>query len=75
MGGLRSGNGTTSWDQIKECHLSDVMGEIIRRELALWDNFGKGRRVLIQKMDVKSAFRKVGVDSAGAANFGYVLGG
>ena len=29
----------------------------------------------MQKMDVKSALRQVGVDPAGAVNFGYVLGG
>ena len=36
---------------------------------------GMGRRILIQKMDLKSDFRQVRVNSAGAANFGYVLRG
>ena len=47
------------------------MGQIIRRGLGLRGKFGTGRRILIPKMDVKSAFRQVGVDPAGAANFGY----
>ena len=38
------------------------------------DQFRRERRILIQRMDVKSALRQVGVDPAGAANFGYVLG-
>ena len=33
-----------------------------------------GRKILIQKMDVKSAFRQVRVDPTGAVNFGHVLG-
>ena len=68
-------NETTDWDQIPECHLAGVMGQIIKRVLGLRNKFGTGKRILIQKMDVKSAFRQVGVDPAGAANFGYVLGG
>ena len=32
-----------------------------------------GRRILIQKMDVKGAFQQIGVNPAGAAAFGYVV--
>ena len=39
------------------------------------DTFGTGKRILMQKIDVKRAFRQVGVDPAGAAIFGYVLAG
>ena len=37
--------------------------------------FEKVRGILMQYMDVKSAFRQVGVNPEGAANFGSVLGG
>ena len=74
-GGGGAVNETTYWDQIPECHLAGVMGQIIKRVLGLRDKFGTGKRILIKKMDVKSVFRQVGVDPAGAANFGYVLGG
>ena len=67
-------NETTYWDQIPECHLTDVMLQIVRRILGLRVKFVMGKRVLIQKIDVKSAFRQVGVDPAGAVAFGYVLG-
>ena len=74
-GGGRSVSETTYWDQIPECHLAGVMGQIIKRVRGLRDKFGIGRRILIRKMDVNSDFRQVGVDPAGAANFGYVLKG
>ena len=48
--------------------------QIVRRMLELRDKLGRGRRVLIQKMDAKSVFRQVEVDPAGPVNFGYVLG-
>ena len=62
-------------DQIPECHLAGVIGQIISRMLGLRDRFGIGKRILIQKVDAKRVFRQVGVDLAGAANVGYVLGG
>ena len=36
--------------------------------------FGRKKRIPIQRMDVKSAFRQVGVDPAGAVAFKYVQG-
>ena len=71
-GGWRQVNETTCWDQITECHLADMMLQIVRRILRLKDKLGSGSR--IQEMDVKSAFRQVGGDPAGAMNFVYVLG-
>ena len=50
-------NETTYWDQIRECRPSYVVGQIIRSVLALTDKFGKGRRILTQKMVKRSAFR------------------
>ena len=63
-------NETMYWDQIPECHLADVMRQIVRRVLGLRTRFERGRKILIQKMDVKSTFRQVGVDPAEATNFG-----
>ena len=67
-------NETAYWDQIPECRLAGVMLQIVGRILGLRDKFGRGRRLLIRTMDVRSSFRQVGVDAAGAVNFGYVLG-
>ena len=50
------------------------MLQILRRSLGFRDKIGTGKRIPIQRMDVKSAFRQVVVDLAGAAAFGYVLG-
>ena len=66
-------NATTEWSKIPKCELSEVMKDIIKRILRLRATFGTNRRILIQKMDVKSAFRKIGVDPVGAASFGYVV--
>ena len=41
--------------------------------LGLRAKFSINSRILIQKMDVKSAFRHIGVHPAGAAAFGYVV--
>ena len=67
-------NETACWDQILECHLADVMRQIMREILGARAKFGRGRRILIQKMDVKGAFRQVGVDPSAVVNFEYVLG-
>ena len=75
LDGRGRGNETTYWHQIQECYLVGVMGQMIKRVLGLRDKFGIGRRVLIQKMDVKSIFRQMAVDPAGAAKVGYVIGG
>lgn len=48
--------------------------QIVRRTLGLRDTFGRGRMILIHKIDVRSAFRQVGLDPAGAVIIGYVLG-
>ena len=51
------------------------MLQIVRKSLESRDKFGARKRIQIQKMVVKSVLHKVGVDPAGAVNFGYVLGG
>ena len=66
-------NATTEWSKIPKCELSEVMEDIIKRILELRVKFGTNRRILIHKMDGKSAFRQIGVDQAGAAAFGYVV--
>ena len=52
-GGGGSVNEATEWGKIPECELSEVMKDIIKRILGLRAKFGTGRRILIQKMDVK----------------------
>ena len=46
------------------------MGQIFKRVLELRDEFGTRRRIVIQKLDVKTAFWQVGVDPAKASNSG-----
>ena len=67
-------NATTDWDEIPACALAGVMREVLQRILGLRAKFGGRARILIQKMDVKNAFRQIPVDPDGAAAFGYVLG-
>ena len=47
------------------------MGQVVKRVVELRDEFGTGRRILIQKLDAKSAFKQVRVDPSKAANVGY----
>ena len=49
------------------------MNDVVVRILGLRTKFGTGRRILIQTMNVKSAFWQIGVDPAGAAAFGYAI--
>ena len=63
------------WSKIPKCELSEAMKNIIKRILGLRAKFGTNRRIIIQKMDAKSAFRQIGVDPAGVAAFGYVVTG
>ena len=49
------------------------MKEILERVLGLRAKFGEGARILIQKMDVKNAFRQIGVDPDGPASFAYTF--
>ena len=72
-GGSGSVNETTEWSKIPRCELSEVMKDIIKRILGLRAKLGTNRRILIQTMDAKSAYRQIGMDLAGAAAFGYVV--
>ena len=67
-------NSTTDWDEIPTCALAGVMHEVVQRVLGLRVKFGDRARIVIQKMDVKNAFRQIPVDPDGARVFGYVLG-
>ena len=66
-------NGTTGWIKIPECELAEMINDALKRIIGLRAKFGAGRRITIPKMDVKSAFRQIGVYPAGAAAFGYVV--
>ena len=70
-GGVSS---TTDWDKIPACALAGVMHEMVQRVFGLRVKFGDRARVLIQKTDVKNAFRQIPVDPDGTRYFGYVLG-
>ena len=72
--GRGSVNTTTGWKEIAECGLAGVMREVLQRILGSKAKFGDRARILIQKMVVKNAFRKIPVDPDGAAAFGCVLG-
>ena len=71
---MRSVNADTDWGQVPGCELGGVLDAILKRVLGLRAKFGVRARILIQKMDVKSAFRQVTVDPDGASCFAYRLG-
>lgn len=56
------------------CSLGRILDDVLKRALGLRAKFVVDLRILIQKMDVKSAFRHVGVDPDGASRFAYRLG-
>ena len=56
-GGSGSVNATTGWSKIPQCELSEVMKDVIKRILGLRAKFDTNKRIIIQTMDVKSAFR------------------
>ena len=58
-------NATTDWDDIPACALAGVMREVLQRVLGLRAKYGDGARILIQKVDVKNAFRQIPVDPNG----------
>lgn len=65
-------NRSTYFSEVPECEMASVMRELLVRFLGLRKKY-PDTRILIQKMDVCSAFRKIPVDPAGAPAFGYVL--
>ena len=67
-------NSTTDWDEIRTCALAGVMHEVVQRVIGLRVKFGDRAPILIHKMDVMNAFRKIPVDPDGARVFRYVLG-
>ena len=66
-------NADRDWLKIPECQLAGVMTEIITRILGLRAKYGTQKQILLQKMDVKIAFRQVGVAPDRAAAFAYRL--
>ena len=54
-------NADIDWQKVPECQLAGVMMEVITRILGLRAKYGTQKRILLQTMDVKSAFRQVGV--------------
>lgn len=73
LGGGGSVNATTKFDEVPECLLGQVMNKILTRIVGLRKKF-PSLPILVQKMDLKGAFRQIPVDPAGAAAFAYVFG-
>ena len=69
--GGRSVNSDTNWKKVPECRLAGVIMEVITRFQELRVKYGTQERILLQKMDVKSAFRQVGVAPDRTAAFAY----
>ena len=69
--GARSVNEDTDWEKVPKCAMAGVMTEISARILGLRANFGTQKRILLQKLDVRSAVRQVGIAPGGAAAFAY----
>ena len=63
------------WHEIPACALAGVMHEVLQRVLGLKVKFEDRQRILIQTVDVQSAFRQMPEDPDGTAAFGYALGG
>ena len=57
----RSVNADTDWEQVPGTELGEVLDAILKRVLGLRATFGEGAWILTQNMNIKSAFRKVGV--------------
>ena len=70
---LESVNADTDRHKIPEWRLAGVITHIITRILGLRAKFGTQKRILLQKMDVKSAFRQVVVAPDRAVAFAYHL--
>lgn len=62
------------WHKVPECRLAGVTTKIIRRILGLRGKIRTGKGLLLQKMDVKSVFRQVGITLNRATAFAYRLG-
>lgn len=70
----RSENVDTDREQVPRCELGGALDAILKRVLGLRVMFGVGARIFIQTMDVKNAFRRVGVDPDGVSRFAHRLG-
>ena len=68
---MRSVNAYTDCGQVRGCELGGVLDAILKRVMWLRAELGVRERILIQTMDVTSAFRHVGVDPDCASFFAY----
>lgn len=64
----------TDRGQVSGCELHGITDVILKRVLGLRAKFRVDERILIQKMDAKSAFREVGVDLDNASRLAFRLG-
>lgn len=63
----RSVNEATAWEQVPGYKFGGLVEVILKHIIGLRAKFGVDARILIQMMDVKSAFRQVGMDPDGAS--------
>lgn len=66
-------NADTDREKVPECRFAGVVTEVITRILGLRTKYGTQKRILLQKMDAKNAFRQVGVAPDRAVAFMYQL--
>ena len=72
--GRTSVNGDTDFDSAPPSELGHVLREVLLEVVFLRQPHGSSAPILVCRVDVKSAFRQVLVDPAGAPVFGYVFG-
>ena len=67
-------NGDTDFESASESQLGHVLRDIVWRILFLRHTLAPHTHIMLSKMDVKDAFRQVGVEWDGCKKFGYVFG-
>ena len=66
-------NEDTDFSCAPPCELGHVIWDVLLRVMYLRQKFGPNARIVLSKLDVKSAFRQVPVDRSRAPIFGYVV--
>ena len=66
--------GDTNFESAPKCKLGHVLRDIVWRIFFLRRTLAPHTHIMLSKMDVKGAFRKVAVEWDGCTKFGYVLG-
>lgn len=67
-------NTSTHFEDVPACEIATVVKELFVHLMGLRTKYPR-ERVLIQKIDVKSAFRYISVDPAGVPAFAFIVKG